>query len=358
MSETKAVAVLTAGNSIAPIVPTSFEDAYRFANVVVKAGMAPKSLDTAEKAMVAIMHGLEVGLTPMAALQSIAVVNGMPTIWGDGALGLVRASGLLVKFQEWEDGETAHCLVQRAGELDTIERYFSQADAVLAGLSRKTGPWTQYPRRMRQMRARSWALRDAFADVLRGLKITEEVEDYPETVTADGEVLSRAARIVQQRREMSSGGDALIIEHTVENTVQMQGDPAAETVQEEEPAEDAAPEPSSFALATDWPGIEEILDAMRKSPQWASLGTEEQSEIRAAAYWRLAAVCEHGYVFDFVTNAQAWRCYIEGETDPSKLRFMRSCFVNESAWQDLNTASKVALDKAFDARVQKLEGGR
>ena len=80
MSETKAVAVLKAGNSIAPIVPTSFEDAYRFANVVVKAGMAPKSLDTAEKAMVAIMHGLEVGLTPMAALQSIAVVNGMPTI--------------------------------------------------------------------------------------------------------------------------------------------------------------------------------------------------------------------------------------------------------------------------------------
>src|SRR5262249_49394 len=35
-----------------------------------------------------------------------------------------------------------------------------------------------YPRRMLMMRARSWALRDGFADVLRGLSIREEVEDY------------------------------------------------------------------------------------------------------------------------------------------------------------------------------------
>jgi hypothetical protein len=57
--------------------------------------MAPESLDTLEKVMVAILHGLEVGLTPMNALQSIAVINGRPTIWGDGAVGLIRASGLL-----------------------------------------------------------------------------------------------------------------------------------------------------------------------------------------------------------------------------------------------------------------------
>jgi hypothetical protein len=40
------------------------------------------------------------------------------------------------------------------------------------------GPWTQYPRRMLQMRARGFALRDAFPDVLRGLVTAEEAADY------------------------------------------------------------------------------------------------------------------------------------------------------------------------------------
>jgi hypothetical protein len=37
----------------------------------------------------------------------------------------------------------------------------------------------QYPKRMRQMRARAFALRDVFPDVLRGLPVAEEVMDMP-----------------------------------------------------------------------------------------------------------------------------------------------------------------------------------
>lgn len=173
---------LRAGGSLTAIVPQSIEEAYRMASAVVAAGMAPKSLDTAEKAMVAIMHGMEVGLTPMAAMQSIAVVNGFPTIWGDGALGLVRGSGLCEGVKEWIDGDgdqmVAVCEVRRRGEADPIRRTFSVADARKAGLWSKAGPWQNYPKRMLQMRARSLALRDGFADILRGLRIREEVEDY------------------------------------------------------------------------------------------------------------------------------------------------------------------------------------
>jgi hypothetical protein len=59
-----------------------------------------------------------------------------------------------------------------------ITRSFSISMAEAAGLTRKEGPWQTYPRRMLTMRARSWALRDGFADVLRGLSIREEVEDH------------------------------------------------------------------------------------------------------------------------------------------------------------------------------------
>jgi hypothetical protein len=172
---------LVAGSKPLAIVPTDFDGAYRIANVVCQAGMAPKSLQSVEKAMVAILHGLEVGLTPMNALQSIAVINGKPTIYGDGAVGLIRASGLLEYMKEFfenEDKENmkAVCIVKRKGEPEPVKTDFSMADAKKAGLLGKDGPWQTYPKRMLRMRAR-WGLRDTFADVLKGLSLREEVED-------------------------------------------------------------------------------------------------------------------------------------------------------------------------------------
>lgn len=162
------------------LVPTTLKGVWQVAEIIHASGMAPKDMNNADKLSVAIMHGMEVGLTPMAAIQSIAVVNGRPTIWGDGALGLIRGSGLLASFKEYLTGEgdqlTAFCEVRRKNEDGTITGQFSMADARLAGLAGKD-IWSKYPKRMLQMRARAFALRDAFADVLRGLAIREEMED-------------------------------------------------------------------------------------------------------------------------------------------------------------------------------------
>lgn len=176
---------LTAGHRPTAIVPTTMDEAYRLANAVVVSGLAPKGLETPEKAMVAILAGLEVGLTPMAALQRIAVVNGRTTIWGDGAIGLVRASGLLLHMDEHIEGEgdkrVAWCEVHRKGEKHAVTRTFSVQQAKQAGLWNKSGPWQQFPERMLQMRARAFALRDVFADVLGGLYVREEIEDEAHT---------------------------------------------------------------------------------------------------------------------------------------------------------------------------------
>lgn len=173
---------LTAGAKPSAIVPTDMDSCYRLAKAICVAGMAPRGLETPEKAMVAIMHGLEIGLTPMAALQRIAVVNGRPTIWGDGAIGLVRGSGLCEYVKEWIDGEgdsrKAVCEVKRRAEKEPVVKMFSVTDAKRAKLWNKQGPWQDYPERMLAMRARAFALRDTFADVLGGLHIKEETEDY------------------------------------------------------------------------------------------------------------------------------------------------------------------------------------
>jgi hypothetical protein len=161
----------------------SFDDAFRFAKMVSQSDFAPKDFKgKAESCLLAIQHGSEVGLSPMQSLQSIAVINGRPTIWGDAALALVQSSSQCLYVREYTEGEgdslTAVCEVQRRGYPQPTVAKFSVADAKKAGLWGKTGPWSQYPSRMLGLRARGFALRNAFADALRGLVTAEEAQDY------------------------------------------------------------------------------------------------------------------------------------------------------------------------------------
>jgi hypothetical protein len=163
----------------------SLEDAFRFANAIVASGFAPRGMEKPEAVLVAIQLGAELGLTPMAALQNTAVINGRPAIYGDAALALVRASGLLESFSEEEVGEAGKdsfgikvAATRRDGSKGS--ETFTIGDAKAAKLWGKAGPWTDYPRRMLKFRARGFVLRDVFGDVLKGLRTAEEVRDYPE----------------------------------------------------------------------------------------------------------------------------------------------------------------------------------
>ncbi|TVR06673.1 MAG: hypothetical protein EA385_15255 [Salinarimonadaceae bacterium] len=170
-----------AGFTPQALVPNSLAGVWKMSQIIAESGVAPKDMDTPQKISVAIMHGLELGMTPMTALQSIAVVNGRPTVWGDGAIGLIRGSGKMEWIKERIEGAgdemNAICEIKRKGEATPSIGQFSVHDAKTAALWTKAGPWKQYPKRMLQMRARAFALRDGFADVLRGLSIREEMDD-------------------------------------------------------------------------------------------------------------------------------------------------------------------------------------
>lgn len=177
MSETKTNIAEMKSFSLAP---QTFDQAIRFAEMIADSDMVPKDFKGKPgNCLIAIQWGHEVGLQALQALQNIAVINGRPAMWGDALLALVRASPLCEYITESDDGHTATIRGKRKGQPEEV-RTFSMDDAKLAGLVGKQGPWTQYPKRMRQMRARAFLLRDLFTDVLRGMEMAEELMDIRE----------------------------------------------------------------------------------------------------------------------------------------------------------------------------------
>jgi hypothetical protein len=184
-----------------PVALRTWEEIERFAEKAAQSGMVPKDFVGKPAAIcIAIQMGSELGLAPMQALQSIAVINGRPSIWGDALPALCRASGLCVYIREWAEGSgddlTYYCEARRKDDPNPIRGSFSVADAKQAGLWRDkptvtkrsrdggtyetdSGPWYSYRPRMQQMRARGFCLRDAFPDVLKGLISVEEARDIP-----------------------------------------------------------------------------------------------------------------------------------------------------------------------------------
>jgi hypothetical protein len=162
----------------------SVSDAMQFAKMLAASDFAPKDFrGKPESCLLAIQHGAELGLAPMQAVQGIAVVNGRPSIYGDTAKAVCVGSPVCEYVRETIEGDgdkmVAICEAKRRGYPDATISRFSVDDAKKAGLWGKSGPWSQYPRRMLQMRARGFALRDAFPDVLKGLVTAEEAQDYP-----------------------------------------------------------------------------------------------------------------------------------------------------------------------------------
>ena len=196
------------------VVLTSMRDMYAFSEHVVRSGLAPKGLNNASAVMIALQAGAEIGMSPNAALQSIAVINNRPSLWGDGMLAVCRSSGKFDEsvFHEVVDGVgddmVAQCTVRRIGAEHHCVREFSARDAKQASLWGKSGPWSQYPKRMLQMRARSFALRDAFTDVLCGMASADEMIDVVASQPASKPLIERLKDASPMDADMIEAGCA------------------------------------------------------------------------------------------------------------------------------------------------------
>lgn len=214
----------------------SLRDKWQMAEMLAQSQLVPKDFRGKPGDILIVADiAASLALTVAQGLQTIACINGRPVMWGDGLKGVVYRSPFCEWIKETEIGVCLHCKApvhrvdvgesgdlvwrhqgsnavecvvvdrvdartradvssdddsygyrcsaKRRGEPNIVVNEFTFGDAKRAGLLNKDGPWKTYgPRRMCRMRARSWTLRDAFPDVLKGLAMREEVVDIPSEV--------------------------------------------------------------------------------------------------------------------------------------------------------------------------------
>lgn len=164
------------------LTPTTLKEAMDLAKLVADSDLAPPNYrNKPGNVLIAVQMGAEIGLSPMAAIQTIAVINNRPSLYGDAGKAILLSHGCIIEENSAEQVRTSgmgRCKITRPGR-PPVERTFSRDDAKQAGLLSKDGPWKQYPERMLAWRAFWFAARDGAADLLKGLHGAEEARDIP-----------------------------------------------------------------------------------------------------------------------------------------------------------------------------------
>ena len=156
----------------------------QMAEMLCKSRMVPKDyINRPQDILVAAIRGQALGLDPVASMEAIAMVTARAWLYGDAFLAIIQSHPQSQgheesSFAEIEKTGIATCTFYRGERKYTGT--FSVNDAKRARLWGKQGPWSQYPSRMLQMRARGFAGRGGFADALKGLISEEEARDLPE----------------------------------------------------------------------------------------------------------------------------------------------------------------------------------
>jgi len=171
---------LATADKSAWFVPKDLIQAIKLSEQIASSDLAPKDYrGKPANVLIAMQLGFEIGLAPMQSVQGIAIINGRPLVWGDALLGLVMSHCEYFGKEEESSSTGAKCTLSRKtkdGRVETVVSEFTLKDAEIAGLLSKGGVWKQYPKRMLLWRARTFAIRDLFADVIKGLSTVEEYQ--------------------------------------------------------------------------------------------------------------------------------------------------------------------------------------
>ncbi|MFF4552775.1 hypothetical protein [Streptomyces sp. NPDC001422] len=184
----------------------SLPDMVRYAEHLANANLLPGQYrKQPANVLYAMEYGRTLGITPLAAITGIHVIEGKPSASAALISGLVRQAGhkLRVRVEGGQGGARAIATIHRSDDPDfEFRAEWDMQRARDAGLANKD-VWKKYPQAMLKARAITEVARDACEEVLFGLHYTPE--ELNANVSEDGIPLD--AEVQQLRRVQSSEGD-------------------------------------------------------------------------------------------------------------------------------------------------------
>jgi hypothetical protein len=160
--------------TVSPLVPSDFDSMWRFAQMVHSARVG--GTKTAEEAAFLISYGLELGITPIKAVQSLHLIKGKVTMSADMMVSLCLRDSRCeyIEVKQLTD-EACTYIAKRVGRPEQTFS-FTMTDAKRAGLAGGDN-WRKYPKAMLKARAGSHIARQVFPDIVMGIYDPDEIQN-------------------------------------------------------------------------------------------------------------------------------------------------------------------------------------
>jgi hypothetical protein len=177
--------VTTSPNAVAA--PIEWDRELRGATYLVKSGLCPQAIKTPEAALFIILAGRDLGLSPVASLRNIHIIQGKVELSADMQLSLFASRG--GRFRWLEVSDTAAVIELHAPWLlaPHVSKW-TMADATRAGLAGSEN-YRKYPKAMLRSRTITAGLKDIGFDATAGVYAPGEIGS-DETVVEGEEVVS------------------------------------------------------------------------------------------------------------------------------------------------------------------------
>lgn len=167
----------------------------------VKSGLLPASIKTPEQAVVIVLKGKELNMTPMMSFEMIDVIMGKPSLKPKAMAAMVRKGGVRYQtIQDFEkivdkDGKSVDAITTikfiRDGLEDVVSYKYSDATAL--GLTSKDN-WKKQPGIMMYWRCFSKGANRVCPDLIGGMYTNEELASFTKDaptllLTEDGDTV-------------------------------------------------------------------------------------------------------------------------------------------------------------------------
>lgn len=171
-----------------------------YGDIVVKSGMAPAHIKTAEAAIVVMRYGAQLGIDEFTALQNMYIIGGKPAAYARLIQSLILRDhgGDAIQIIESTAARCAlSCRRRDTGYITEVA--YTIDEARQAGIVDTNKVWKQYPKDMLFARAISRAGRQIYMDSTLGMYVPEEIGG--DVVEIAGEVITArpvAATVVHE----------------------------------------------------------------------------------------------------------------------------------------------------------------